>query len=214
MKRIEKKGRTVEEAIEAALSELDVSRDQVEIKVIEEGSRGFLGIGGRPSQVEVTISEKKNPRAEKAEKFLSQILDAMGLSGYSLEAKLEDTRLFIDVTGKDLGILIGKRGQTLNDLQYIVSLGTNHGPGEYIRIILDVEGYRQKREQALTQLAQNIAQSVISGGRRRVLEPMNPQERRIIHTALQDNEDVYTYSEGRDPYRRVVVALKPEEKRP
>ena len=99
MKRIEKKGRTVEEAIEAALSELDVSRDQVEIKVIEEGSRGFLGIGGRPSQVEVTISEKKNPRAEKAEKFLSQILDAMGLSGYSLEAKLEDTRLFLDVTG-------------------------------------------------------------------------------------------------------------------
>ncbi len=214
MKRIEKKGRTVKEAIEAALSELDVSRDQVEIKVIEEGSRGFLGIGGRPSQVEVTISEKKNPRAEKAEKFLSQILDAMGLSGYSLEAKLEDTRLFLDVTGKDLGILIGKRGQTLNDLQYIVSLGTNHGPGEYIRIILDVEGYRQKREQSLTQLAKNIAQSVISGGRRRVLEPMNPQERRIIHTALQDNEDVYTYSEGRDPYRRVVVALKPEEKRP
>ena len=79
---------------------------------------------------------------------------------------------------------------------------------------MDVEGYRQKREQSLTQLAQNIAQSVISGGRRRVLEPMNPQERRIIHTALQDNEDVYTYSEGRDPYRRVVVALKPEEKRP
>lgn len=211
MKRLEKSGRTVEEAIEAALSELDVSRDEVKIEVIEEGSRGFLGIGRRPSQVEVTKLEQENPRAEKAEKFLRDILDAMGFSDCTVEAKLEGRRLQLDVSGKDVGVLIGKRGQTLNDLQYLISLGTNHGPGEYLRINLDIEGYRQKRAESLVQLAENTAQRVTQEGRRRVLEPMNPYDRRIIHTALQDNNQVVTRSEGREPYRRVVVAPKSED---
>lgn len=213
MKRVEKSGKTVEEAIEAALLELKANRDEVEINVIEEGTRGFFGIGGRPFLVEVTLREKNNPRAKKAETFLKSILDAMGITNYNLEAKVENTQLYLDVTGRDLGVLIGKRGQTLNDLQYLVSLATNHGAGEYLRIILDVEGYRQKREESLTQLAHNIAQKVISQSRRKVLEPMNPQERRIIHTALQDNKDVYTYSEGKEPYRRVIVAPRDAENR-
>lgn len=213
MERIEKTGKTVDEAVQEALSELNASRDEVDVKVLEEGSRGFFGIGGRPFLVEVMKIEKKNPRAEKAENFLKQVLAAMKIPSYTVEAKQEGMQLYLNVYGKDMGILIGKRGQTLNALQYLVSLATNHGPGEYLRIILDVEGYRERREETLIQLANNIAQRVVTQGRRKVLEPMNPQERRIIHTALQDNKDVYTYSEGRDPYRRVIIALREAEDR-
>ncbi len=205
--KVKKTGKTIDEAVAEALTELKVSREKVDVQVLEEGNRGFLGIGSRPCMVEVSVREEKSPKARKAETFLQQLLSAMGITNYHLKSTQTDaTQLHLDLTGSNLGILIGKRGQTLNDLQYLVSLATNRGEGEYLRIILDVEGYRQKREESLTLLAHNIAQKVISQGRRKVLEPMNPQERRIIHTALQDNKDVCTFSEGKEPFRRVIIA--------
>jgi spoIIIJ-associated protein len=209
--KVEKTGRTVEEAIQEALNELNVSREEVDVQVLEEGSRGFLGIGSRPYVVEVTLRQKENPKVAKAEEFLRQILAAMDINNYQLEAKYDGTQLSLELTGPNLGTLIGKRGQTLNDLQYIISLATNRAGGEFLRISLDVGGYRRKRAEALSNLANSVAEKVVAQGRRKALEPMNPRERRIIHTALQDNNNVYTYSEGKEPFRRVIIAPKNSE---
>ncbi|MCR3920954.1 MAG: protein jag [Firmicutes bacterium] len=206
MKEIETTGKTIEEATEKALKLLQLPQEEVVVEVITEASSGLFGlIGTKPARIRVTeaiIPEKYMVG------FLDGIITKMGLSGDIAVEKTEQT-LKMNVNGAKMGMLIGKRGQTLNALQYLVSIAFHKRfPGQNARLILDVEGYREKREETLRTLALNIAQKAVRTKREVMLEPMNPQERRIIHTTLQDNPDINTYSQGDDPYRKVVIAPK------
>lgn len=205
MDEIRKSGKTVEEAVAAALAELKAEKDDVAITVLEEGSRGFLGMfGGK----EAVVLVKRNFNPEKAaENFLREIFLSMGLI-IKISAKWQDKHLLIDLTGEDMGILIGKRGQTLDALQYLVNLVVNKKSESYVSVMLDTENYRQRRKETLETLAFNLAKKVKHTKKNVVLEPMNPYERRIIHSALQNDRYVTTYSEGEEPYRNVVIALK------
>lgn len=204
MKEIQKSAKTVDKAIEEALLELNAAREDVEIEVISEGSRGFLGFGSKDAVVKVT--EKFNPE-KIAKNFLREMFIAMGII-VNIETQLKDKQLLINLTGDDMGILIGKRGQTLDSIQYLVNLVVNKGNAPYLSITLDTENYRQRRKETLESLAYNLAKKVKQTGKKVVLEPMNPYERRIIHSSLQNNKYVTTYSEGEEPYRNVVIALK------
>ncbi len=205
MKYVEKTERTIAEAINLALSELKTTRDRVEVEVLEEPSKGLFGIfGSKPAKVKVTL--KDNPE-EKAVEFLNKVLDKMGIVA-EINTVLNNSNLNIDITGKDSAILIGRRGQTLDSLQYLVSLAVNNGTDEYVRIILDTENYRKKREQTLIRLANKLAFKAKKYRKDIKLEPMNPYERRIIHSSLQNNPEIGTKSEGEEPYRRIVVFLK------
>lgn len=204
---IEKTGKTVEEAINNSLSELNLTRDKVDVEVLDEGNKGLFGLlGSRLAKVKVTV---KYDYALEAKSFLRQMLNSMDIKA---EIKVEDTEngLKINMTGPDMGILIGYRGETLDALQYLISLviNKNKTSTEYKRVILDTENYRQKREETLIKLANRIAIKARNQKRNVALEPMNPYERRIIHSALQDNPYVTTRSEGEEPYRKVVVELK------
>lgn len=198
-------GRTVEEAIEAALRALGARRDEVEIEVLEEGSKGFLGLlGSRQARVRVSLLE--NPeRAIKG--FLEKVLSAMALEA-GVEVRRREDYFLVSFYGRDLGLLIGRRGETLNALQYLTNLAVSRMIGERVRIVLDAEGYRKRREQALVRLARRLSERVKRTGNKVVLEPMTPQERRIIHTALQNDSQVVTYSEGEEPNRKVVICLR------
>ena len=210
MDEIRKTAKTVEEAIAAALAELGVSREETDITVIDEGSKAFLGMfGGKDAVVLV----KKNFQPEReAESFLREIFLTMGLI-VKIKAEMKDKHLFVELTGDDMGILIGKRGQTLDALQYLVNLVVNKKGPYYISVMLDTENYRQRRRETLESLAFNLAKKVKHTRRNVVLEPMNPYERRIIHSALQNDRYVTTYSEGEEPYRNVVITLKRERDR-
>ena len=210
MDEIRKSGKTIDEAVAAALAELQAEKDEVTITVIEEGSKGFLGMfGGKDAVVLV----KKNFNPEKAaENFLREVFLSMGLI-IKIETKMQDKHLLVDLTGDDMGILIGKRGQTLDALQYLVNLVVNKNSASYISVMLDTENYRQRRKETLETLAKNIAYKVKRTRRPVSLEPMNPYERRIIHSALQNDKYVFTKSEGEEPFRHVVIALKKEERR-
>ena len=202
---IEKSGKTVEEAIEEALGILNCTRDQVEVEIIEQGSKGFLGIGAKLAKVLVT---KKNNPEKKAKEFLKQVTTLMGLS-VDIETALDDEKhLNMDLKGNSLGVLIGKRGQTLDSLQYLINLVVNKGDAPYVSVTLDTENYRQKRKETLENLAYNLAKKAKSSRRSVILEPMNPYERRIIHATLQNDRHVSTYSQGEEPYRNVVIAPK------
>lgn len=205
MEQIKKSGKTVDEAIQEALKELNASQDEVDVTVIEEGSKGFLGMFGGKDAV-VLVTKKFNPE-KVAENFLREIFLAMGII-VKITTKLKDKQLFIDLHGDDMGILIGKRGQTLDALQYLVNLAVNKGNAPYISIMLDTENYRQRRKETLESLAFNLAKKVKQTKKSVVLEPMNPYERRIIHSSLQNDRYVTTYSEGEEPFRNVVIALK------
>lgn len=204
MKEIQKSAKTVDKAIEEALLELNAAREDVEIEVISEGSRGFLGFGSKDAVVKVT--EKFNPE-KIAKNFLREMFIAMGII-VNIETQLKDKQLLINLTGDDMGILIGKRGQTLDSIQYLVNLVVNKGNAPYLSITIDTENYRQRRKETLESLAYNLAKKVRQTGKMVVLEPMNPYERRIIHSALQGDKFVETHSEGDEPYRKVVVTLK------
>lgn len=210
MDEIKKTAKTVEEAIAAALAELGVSREETDITVIDEGTKAFLGMfGGKDAVVLV----KKNFQPEReAESFLREIFLTMGLI-VKIKAEMKDKHLFVELTGDDMGILIGKRGQTLDALQYLVNLVVNKKSPYYISVMLDTENYRQRRRETLESLAFNLAKKVKHTRRNVVLEPMNPYERRIIHSALQNDRYVTTYSEGEEPYRNVVITLKRERDR-
>ena len=210
MDEIRKTAKTVEEAIAAALAELGVSREETDITVIDEGTKAFLGMfGGKDAVVLV----KKNFQPEReAESFLREIFLTMGLI-VKIKAEMKDKHLFVELTGDDMGILIGKRGQTLDALQYLVNLVVNKKSPYYISVMLDTENYRQRRRETLESLAFNLAKKVKHTRRNVVLEPMNPYERRIIHSALQNDRYVTTYSEGEEPYRNVVITLKRERNR-
>jgi spoIIIJ-associated protein len=206
MKIIEVTGRTVEEAVKNALSELKVTEDKIEYEVIEEGSKGiFKLLGAKPARVRVKV---KRDYIYETKTFLRDVLNSMGVKA-EIRIKEENETINISLTGPDMGILIGYRGETLDSLQYLVSLVVNKGhETAYKRVVLDTENYRSKREETLKRLAQKVAGTVRRTGKLIRLEPMNPYERRIIHSALQDDRYVQTFSEGEEPYRRVVIDLK------
>jgi len=198
-------GKTVQDAVSLALKELNATEDRVEIEVLDEGTKGILGlIGGRNARVKVTL---KDDSVEKAVDFLYDIFEKMHIAVHISVEENEDT-ITLNIEGKDGGIIIGRRGETLDALQYLVSLVVNKDRETYKRIILDIENYRDKRRETLVNLANRLAEKVISSRKSIALEPMNPYERRIIHSALQDNKRVRTYSVGDEPNRRVVISLK------
>lgn len=229
----EKNAKTKEAAIEAALAELGVTAAEADIEIIDEGSKGFLGLGARDARVRVTLkntaeenietskpepvkssnsvkSENKvslgGPAAD-AEKFLADIFEAMKID-VNISTEFEGDSLTVNLDGENMGIVIGKRGDTLDSLQYLTSLVVNQRSDDYIKVTIDTENYREKRAQALTALSKRLADKVARTGRKFTLEPMNPYERRIIHANLQDSECVTTYSVGSEPYRKVVIAPK------
>ncbi|MDV3427920.1 MAG: protein jag [Bacillota bacterium] len=206
MKSIEITGRTVEDAISNALKELKLDREKVDIEVLEEGSKGiFKLLGAKPARIKATV---KRDYLYEAKTFLRDILDKMDLK-CEIRVKEEDELVKINLNGPNMGILIGHRGETLDAVQYLVSLVVNKDhEEEYKRVIIDTENYRLKREETLKRLASRLAFKVKSTGKYVKLEPMNPYERRIIHSALQNNEYITTYSEGEEPFRRVVIDLK------
>lgn len=206
MEFVEKTGKTVEEAINAALKDLNTTKENVDIEILEKETKGFLGIlGSKPAKVKVT--KKYNP-VSVAVIFLKEIFLAMGIT-VDIETEFRDNKyLLINLLGQEMGILIGKRGQTLDSLQYLVNLVVNKGDTGYISITLDTENYRQRRKDTLEALAKNLAKKVKSTRKSVVLEPMNPYERRIIHSILQNDKFITTHSEGEDPYRYIIISLK------
>ncbi len=204
--------KNLDDAIMQAAMQLGVSSDRVKYEVVEKGSAGILGglFGAKPAIIrawkELTIDEK-------ASEFLNDVFGAMGIR-VDVDSRLneEEKELEINLTGDEMGILIGKRGQTLDSLQYLVSLVVNKESEEYLRVKLDTENYRDRRKETLETLAKNIAYKVKRTRRSVSLEPMNPYERRIIHSALQNDKYVFTRSEGEEPFRHVVIALKREER--
>lgn len=208
-------GKNVDDALTKALVELGVTSDKVEYEVVEKGSNGILGIGSKPAKINVKIKEEKPIVVEEAPadieavivEFLSKVFDAMNLN-VKINVNITEESVDVDLVGDDMGVLIGKRGQTLDSLQYLVSLVVNKKSDKYLRVKLDTENYRERRKETLENLAKNIAFKVKRTKRPVSLEPMNPYERRVIHSALQNDKYVTTKSEGEEPFRHVVVMLK------
>jgi spoIIIJ-associated protein len=206
MKVIENTGKTVEDAISAGLQELGIERDKVKIEILEVPTKkGLFGILGT-SLARVRVSYEDNP-GDLACDFIKEICRCMNVEA-DYQVSQRNEHWYVDITGTELGILIGRRGDTLEALQYLTNLAVARKLAERVRIIVDVEGYRQRREETLVRLAQRLADKVKRTGTRVVLEPMNPHERRIIHTALQEDVRILTFSEGEDLNRRVVISLK------
>lgn len=272
----EKWGTDVETAVKLALDDLHLTREEVDVTVLEEPSRGFFGIGSKLALVrvekkkelkeppketlkkpepkkekkfeKVQNTQENKPKAEKTEapkrrkekapkraekeikipepvmeaipeenltdvedhaalKFLEEVTKEMGLD-LSIRAKAGKETLYIDIQGKDSGTIIGKRGQTLDAIQYLTSLVVNKDQSDYTRVVVDAENYRAKREKTLELLANRLAKKVTKTKRSVKLEPMNPYERKVIHATLQNHPHVTTRSEGQDPYRRVIIELK------
>lgn len=198
--------KTVEDAITKALIELETTSDKLVYEVVDKGSAGFLGIGAKPA---IIRARKEVTLEDKAVDFLKQVFEAMSLPvEIQVSYNDEEKEMSINLVGEDMGILIGKRGQTLDSLQYLVGMVVNKGSEGYIRVKLDTENYRSRRKETLETLAKNIAYKVKRTKRSVSLEPMNPYERRIIHAALQNDKYVTTRSEGEEPFRHVVIALK------
>lgn len=249
---VEKTGKTVDEAVTAALIEMGVSSEQVDIEVLEEGAKGILGLFSKNAKVRVTLKRQEleeevheepelkkqdvSPVAEtevlevkpaeepvdepaedcdiekKAALFLMDVLAAMGIDAIITTNLTEDHVLEIDIEDSaeksGMGMIIGKRGNTLDSLQYLTTMVINKDLEEHVRVKLDTENYRERRQQTLETLALNLAKKVKKTGRRVILEPMNPYERRIIHSTLQADHAIETHSEGEEPYRKVVISLK------
>ena len=203
---IEFSAKTVSDAVTEACQKFVVTSDKLDYVVVEEGSTGFLGIGAKPAVIKARV---KGNAADAAKDFLKEVFDAMDMV-VVIDTKYdeESRNLTIDLSGDEMGVLIGKRGQTLDSLQYLVSLVVNKEVEDYIRVKVDTEDYRKRRKDTLENLAKNIAYKVKRTKRPVSLEPMNPYERRIIHSALQNDRYVTTHSEGEEPFRRVVVTLK------
>jgi len=208
MKSVVKVSKTVDEAIDIALEELGANKEDVHVEILEEPSRGLFGLlGVKDAAVKVTVV---NDPVQKAENFLNKILISMNVKG-NAQIKKEGKSLLVEIvniSSSDMGIVIGKRGNTLDAIQYLLSLVVNKDREDYIKVIIDVKGYRQRREETLIRLANKMANKAKYNHRPVKLEPMNPYERRIIHSALQNVDGIITYSEGEDPYRRVVIQAK------
>lgn len=257
MKTVEKTGKTVEEAVEEALKELDADREQVDIEILEGGNKGLFGIlGGKQARVKVFFKGQDRPveeietqaveteasdeepeaasaavgerdgddsrigdqeatpdhdavpvdRSEDATTFLQNLLEVMKIKAEVRTTAASTEQVDLEISGADLGVVIGRRGQTLDAIQYLVGLVINNKGEEWTRVLVDAQGYRKRREETLRSLAVRMARKVKTGGRKLALEPMSSQERRIIHMALQDLNGVTTYSEGEEPFRRVIIA--------
>lgn len=203
---IEVTGKNVDDAITEALVQLGTTSDQIEYEVIEKGSAGFLGFNSKPARIRV---KKKFSIEDNIRNFLTKVFDAMNMEVEIIIKNSEEENVYdVELKGKEMGILIGKRGQTLDSLQYLTNLAINKQSDSYIKVKLDTEDYRQRRKDTLENLAKNIAYKVKRTKRPVTLEPMNPFERRVIHSALQSDKYVTTHSEGDEPYRHIVVTLK------
>ncbi len=203
---VEFSAKTVNDAITEACQKFVVTSDKLDYEIIEEGSSGFLGIGSKPAIIKARV---KSSIQDKAKDFLKSVFEAMNLVVViDIQYDEINNTMNIDLSGDEMGVLIGKRGQTLDSLQYLVSLVINKDVEEYVHVKVDTENYRQRRKETLENLAKNISYKVKRTKRPFPLEPMNPYERRIIHSALQNDKYVTTHSEGDEPYRHVVVVLK------
>ena len=206
---VELSAKTVNEAITEACRKFGVTSDRLDYQVIDEGSSGFLGIGSRPAVIRAAAKIENVSIEDVARNFLKEVFSAMEMEVViDVVYREEEKAIDIELSGDEMGVLIGKRGQTLDSLQYLVSLVVNKEMEEYIRVKVDTENYRQRRRETLENLAKNIAYKVKKTKRPVSLEPMNPYERRIIHSALQNDKYVSTHSEGEEPFRKVVVTLK------
>ena len=206
---IEVTGKTVEDARTEALIKLGTTSDQIEVEILEKGSSGFLGIGSKPAVIRV---RRKFTMEDCVRDFLTQVFDAMDLTvDISVEVEEDNHTVNVELKGDEMGVLIGKRGQTLDSLQYLTSLALNRHTDEYVKVKLDTEDYRKRRKETLENLATNIAYRVKRTKRPVSLEPMNPFERRVIHSTLQNDKYVSTHSEGEEPHRHVVVTLKKDK---
>lgn len=209
LKKTEATGKSISEAKANAAEILGVDEDLISIEVLENASSGFLGMGAKPCKILAWIEDENAEcdSASKAEEFLNRIIPLMGVDATISSFEDEDA-LRINMEGDKMGILIGRRGETLDALQYLTSIVVNKDREEYLRVTLDTENYREKRKEVLEKLANKIADKVVRNGRNMTLEPMNPFERRVIHSALQNHDMVTTSSIGEEPERRVVVSLK------
>lgn len=206
MEFIEVSAKTVDDAITEASIKLGTTSDKIEVEVIEKGSTGFLGIKSKPAIIK---ARKKNDTVDNIREFLENVFSAMNMEVTIDIKKAEDDKVYeVELSGKEMGLLIGKRGQTLDSLQYLTNLAVNKHSDGYIKVKLDTEDYRQRRKDTLENLAKNIAYKVKRTKRPVSLEPMNPFERRVIHSALQGDRYVETHSDGEEPFRHVVVTLK------
>ena len=207
MEFIEVRGKTVEEAITNAQIQLGTTSDKIEYEIVERESNGFLGLIGKKDAI--IKARKKSNLVDDTYEFLDKMFAAMNMEVKSTINYNEENRTMdIDFAGEEMGILIGKRGQTLDSLQYLISLVVNKESDSYIKVKVDTEDYRERRKATLENLAKNLSYKVKRTRRPVTLEPMNPYERRIIHSALQNDKFVTTHSEGEEPYRHVVVTLK------
>ena len=203
---IEISAKTVDDAVTEGLIKLGTTSDKIEYEVMEKGSAGFFGLGSKPAKIRI---RKKSTVEDHVREFLNNVFRAMGMEVEILIRKSEDEKnIDIELKGSDMGVLIGKRGQTLDSLQYLTNLAVGKQVSEYVKVKIDTEDYRKRRKETLENLAKNIAYKVKRTKRSVSLEPMNPFERRIIHSALQGDRYVNTHSEGDEPYRHVVVTLK------
>lgn len=204
IKSIEATGKTEEEAIVSALSELGASREEVSVEVLERSKSGFLGIGAVPARVRVSY-ETCEGGADRAERYIRGLLDCMGVTAEITVTESEGDNVYIDLNGSGMGVVIGRRGETLDAIQHLVNYSANRDSDKRVHITVDAEGYRRKREESLVHLAEKMAAKALKYHRSMALEPMNSYERHIIHSALQDYEGVTTASVGVEPNRRVVV---------
>lgn len=206
MEYIEFSAKTVDDALTEASIQLGITSDKLEYEIVEKGSSGFLGIGSKNAVIKVC---KKCSVEDEIKSFLGQVFDAMKLE-VEVIVKISEDDKYVDVElkGGDMGVLIGKRGQTLDSLQYLTNLAINKHFDSYYKIKIDTEDYRNRRKETLENLAKNISYKVKRTKHSVSLEPMNPFERRVIHSALQNDRYVTTHSEGEEPYRHVVVSLK------
>lgn len=205
MEFIEVSAKTVSEAVTDASIQFGVTSDQLEYEVVNEGSTGFLGFGSKPA---VIRARKKFSPEDGVKDFLDRVFKAMDMEvEINAQYDAENSSVSVELKGSEMGVLIGKRGQTLDSLQYLTNLAVNKQTENYVKVKLDTEDYRKRRRETLENLARNISYKVKRTKRPVSLEPMNPFERRVIHSALQNDRFVSTHSEGEEPYRHVVVTL-------
>ncbi|OUM96282.1 MAG: DNA-binding protein [Paenibacillaceae bacterium ZCTH02-B3] len=206
MKEITVFGKTVDDAIESGLRQLGVGRERVTVEVLEQSSRGLFGlIGTRDAKVRLILMPDP---VEEARHLLEDVLAAMNVKADVVQSEDEDGNVVFKLSGGDMGMVIGRRGQTLDALQYLLNVVANRHSKEHIRVLLDAENFRERRREALERLADRLAARVAKNRREILLEPMTPQERRIIHTRLSNHPKVRTFSKGDEPNRRVVIAPK------
>jgi len=203
VKQVTATGQNVDEAVESALAQLKTTKDRTEIDVIDEGKKGIFGIfGTRPAVVKVTV---KIDAVEEAVTYLKSVSEKMGAS-INVDVKKDGKIVLLTMSGEKIALLIGKRGQTLNSLQFLTQLVVNRYSDQYATVLLDAEDYRQRRNDTLIQLAERLAQKAVRTGQNVALEPMPSYERKVIHTALMSNKKIKTYSDGTEPHRHIVIS--------